>query len=713
MSKHTEHIVIIDDEQRMCESLSALLSSDSYQVTTFQDSSEALEKMVQKRIDLVITDIKMPKVSGLEVLEAVKKIDDGIPVILMTGYASMESAVEAISHGAYDYLMKPVEFARFELVVKRALEKRRDELDRLQLLEELKISNLILNRRIGELNALYEAGKSIGSTANLKELLKQIITLAAHVTDAQVGSIMLLDEDDQILTIEAAIGLEKKIMEETRLAVGESIAGHVAQTGEPLVIDDVESHKQFERNNQERYGAASLLCIPLMIKNKVIGVINIANKIDGGSFTENELRLLSTFASQAAIAVDDANQFERNLRRLTEFEILHDVNSRMSNIETMNDFRQMLVNKLSSVFPIDFTIWFDWNSSREILTPHGVSGINEIPLTESGGIDIHKVPREELAITDFSASELDLSDIAQLSKVMADCLSANQLYPTPQRPFMAIPILRRGELAHIFCIGAHSGRPYSNDDISLARLVISQTALMMEREKSLLNATRVMTMGNMISEISHDLRKPLTSIKGGLQVIRNRWPDVMEQSDFFKNVEDEVHRMNELVRELVDFSNPNKYQTEKSDLRHVVTRALELVAPDLKKSKIEYSVEFEDADWEIFANKNQVLEALLNLILNAVDAMPEGGKLSVTGLVERPDHKKVDYLAVKITDTGCGISKEQISRIFDRYFTTKETGTGLGLAVVERIISAHDGTLAVKSEENNGTTFTLFFPMKR
>ncbi len=713
MKKLIEHIVIIDDEQRMCDSLSALLSSDGYQVTTFQDSSEALEKISQKRVDLVVTDIKMPKVSGLEVLAAVKKIDDGIPVILMTGYASMESAVEAISKGAYDYLMKPVEFARFELVVRRALEKRRDELNRLQLLEELKISNLILNRRMGELNALYEAGKSIGSTANLKELLKQIITLASHVTDAQVGSIMLLDEDEQILTIEAAIGLDEKIVEDTRLALGESIAGHVAQSGQPLMIDDVESHKQFERINQERYGAASLLCIPLMIKNKVIGVINIANKMDGGSFTENELRLLSTFASQAAIAVDDANQFERNLRRLTEFEILHDVNSRMSTIETMNDFRQMLVHKLSSVFPIDFTIWFDWNASREILTPHGVSGIDEIPLTESGGIDIRKVPREELAISGFSISEIDLSDIDELSKKIADCLSANQLYPTPQRPFMAIPVLRRGELAHIFCIGAHFGRSYSNDDISLARLVISQTALMMEREKSLLNATRVMTMGNMISEISHDLRKPLTSIKGGLQIIRKRWPDIMQQSDFFKNVEDEVHRMNELVRELVDFSNPNKYQTEKVDLRQVISRALELVAPDLKKGKIEFSVEFEDAEWEVFVNKNQVLEALLNIILNALDAMPDGGCLAIEGLVEKPDHKKVDYLAVKITDTGCGIGKEQIPQIFDRYFTTKETGTGLGLAVVERIISAHDGTLAVTSEENKGSTFTLYFPLKQ
>jgi two-component system sensor histidine kinase HydH len=109
-------------------------------------------------------------------------------------------------------------------------------------------------------------------------------------------------------------------------------------------------------------------------------------------------------------------------------------------------------------------------------------------------------------------------------------------------------------------------------------------------------------------------------------------------------------------------------------------------------------------------NKNQIIEALLNLFINAIDVMPDGGSLSVTGAVGKPEHKEETYLALKITDTGPGISKEHLSSVFDRYFTTKETGTGLGLAVVERIVSAHSGTLSVTSEEGRGTTFTLYFP---
>jgi signal transduction histidine kinase len=215
----------------------------------------------------------------------------------------------------------------------------------------------------------------------------------------------------------------------------------------------------------------------------------------------------------------------------------------------------------------------------------------------------------------------------------------------------------------------------------------------------------------MISEISHDLRKPLTSIKGGLQIIKQRWPEMTEKSDFFGMVMDEIQRMNELVRELVDFSNPNKYQTEKVDLKDLVNRAAELVAPELRKSKISYESEFEDINWEAIINKNQILEAILNLFQNAIDAMPAGGKLKVHGLIEKPGHKKQNYLALRISDTGVGIKKENLSKIFDRYYTSKETGTGLGLAVVERIISAHSGTLTVQSTEGKGTDFTLYFPL--
>jgi signal transduction histidine kinase/FixJ family two-component response regulator/putative methionine-R-sulfoxide reductase with GAF domain len=711
MSDKTQRIVIIDDEKRMCDSLSALLSQSGYEVRTFQNPLEALDRINSEEVDLVVTDIKMPRMSGLDILQKVHEKDELLPVILMTAYATLSSAVEAVSKGAYDYLLKPIEFTQFELAIKRALDKRNSDRFRHRIVDDLKQSNEKLKRHVAELNALYEAGTSIGSAGNPKELLRKIVELAAKVTEAKVGSVMLLDDAGEYLTIEAAIGLTDEIIATTKLPLGSSIAGLVAQQGVPMIIDDVENDERFQRMNKERYGAASLLSVPLRIQNKVLGVVNMANKKDGGIFSADDLRLLSTFAGQVAVTVDDANQFEKNRRRLTEFEILHELNSELPKVETMNQFRRLLVDKLNRVVRIDCSIWFSYDSEADHLIPGAASGIEDIPVTESGCIDLNKVNPDSLKIDAPELADFDYSNINKLTEYLIDKIKSGNRIPCPKSVNMAIPITKSGELAEIVIFGSDNDRPYDGDDESLARLVISQAALMFEREKSLLNATRLVTMGNMISEISHDLRRPLTSLKGTLQIVRQKWPDAFEDTEYFKSAEEEIHRMNELVRELVDFSNPNKYQTQKVDLRSIIERASELTGPDLRKNNISFKKDFAKANWELILNKNQILEALLNLFLNAIEGMPEGGELSVTGLIERPDHKKTDYLAVKISDTGVGIKKEILSRIFERYYTTKETGTGLGLAVVERIISAHNGTLKVESTEGQGTTFTLYFPL--
>lgn len=710
MDKKTERIIIVDDEKRMCDSLSALLTGDGYEVKAFQQSPKAADFIRENGIDLVITDLKMPELGGLEILQVVKEVDSDIPVILITGYASLESAIEAVAHGAYDYLLKPVEFNYLELAVNRALEKRRSGLERLQLVEELKLSNMVLKSRMEELNALYEAGKSIGSTANLNELLRQIVVLASTVTEAQVGSIMLLDEHGEYLTIEAAIGLDDGIVASTKLPVGESIAGTVAQNGKPLIVKDVEESDRFKRINKEKYGSASLLCCPLHIKNKVIGVINMANKQSGETFSENDLRLLTTFASQAAIAVDDANQFEKNRRRMEEFKILHEISTELPNLQSLSDFRMMLIDKLIRIFPIDYSIWFNWDVDSRMLVPRGSSGKVNFPLTDSGSIDLRRIARDSICIGPIDTNDVDFHNIDDLSSYISKRLSGRDNFPQPKQSYMAMPILRGGELAHVFYIGSDREKPYSDDDISMARLVISQASLLFEKERSLLNATRLITMGNMMSEISHDLRRPLTSIKGSLQILKMKHPELTADSELFITADEEVHHMNELIRELVNFSDPNRYNTEKVDLRKIVIQAVELIGPDLRKKGIKYNSNFEDVEWDIIINKNQILEALLNLFMNAIDAMSDGGNLKIQGLIEKPDHKKQDYLALKIIDNGKGIKKENLSRIFDRYFTSKDTGTGLGLAVVDRIISAHNGTLSVVSKEGAGSTFTLYFP---
>jgi signal transduction histidine kinase/DNA-binding response OmpR family regulator/putative methionine-R-sulfoxide reductase with GAF domain len=710
MAGGSKKILVIDDEARMCESLDELLSNSGYAVTTTQSPTEAIDKIKAESFDLIITDIKMPDISGLEILKTAKKVDPETIVILMTGYASLESSLDAIKNGAFEYLLKPVEFSQLEISVKRGLEFREANLERRKLLDNLKTANVDLKNRLQDINALYEAGRSLAHASDLTELLRKIVKLASGVTEAEIGSLMLINPTNQYLTIEASIGLDPKLTETVKLPLGSSIAGYVAKRGEPLIVKNVEKDRRFKRINKERYTSASLLCVPLKISNRVLGVINMANRKNGTVFSRYELKLLTTFASQAAVAIDDARQFEDNLRKLKEFSILFELSRKLSTVGSVSAMRNAVFDYMKKLMPIDFALWFEWQPIQGSLKPVGATG-TDIPLTDSGSIDLSQVKSEEITLENLELGSFGFDDVEGFSLVLAEKIRECPAYPEPGLNFTALPVIQEGELKHVFCIGSHRERQYSTQEISLARLIISQASGLYEREKALLNATRLLTMGNMISEISHDLRKPLTNIKGWIQVLREKWPEVADDASFFGMVEEEIHRLNDLVKELVDFSKPHRYETEIKDIRSIIRRAADFIGPELRKKNITFSDDYADCSYEIAINKNQILEVFLNLFLNAADAMDKGGMLTVTGKIDRPSFKNADYLAITVSDNGHGIKKDNLPKIFDRYYTTKESGTGLGLAVVERIMAAHGGTLTVHSDVGEGTDFTLYFPL--
>jgi K+-sensing histidine kinase KdpD len=687
-----ERLLVIDDEKRMCNSLEELLTGSGFDVITFQDGDLAAQEIKTGRFDMIISDIKMPGMTGLDLLRIARKVDPQALVVLMTAYGSLESALEAINQGAYDYLLKPVEFPQLELVIKHGLEKRRLGRARSFLLTELQEKNRELGHRLEEINALYEAGKSLGSTIELNELLETIIRLATGVLHAKIGSIMLLDEDKKYLNIAAAIGLDPDVIKTTKLPIGSSISGYVAETKEPLFVGNVEKDPRFKRENrEERYGRASLLSVPLMVKQRVIGVINIAHKISGGEFGEHDLKLLTTFATQAAVAIDNASTFHQLKRRVEELSTLQEISDAMSRAGSVQNLQEIIFWGIRNLMPAEISLWFRWNEAEKTLTFVGGAGHSKITL--------------ELTI---KANPENISTPNQAKDLIMQNLPPKEESGVPTESFSTFFIHGEAGLAYVFCLASSAADCFSAEDEKIAGLIASQAASMYERERAILNATRLLTMGNMISEISHDMRKPLTSIRGGLQIMRSRWPELAEESDLFKMAEEEVHRLNELVRELVDFSNPNKYQTERIDLTRVISRAVQLVSRDLEKKEIDCQTEFEEGLPEIFVNKNQVMEMLLNLIINAIEAMNDNATLTLRA--SSYDLDNTEMVKVEVADTGCGIDKKDQAVIFDRYYTKKETGTGLGLAVVERIVSAHGGRIEVESEKNIGTTFTIYLP---
>ncbi len=693
MLEQNTRILVVDDEKGMCESLRTLLTKAGYEVTTADQGEEALKKISGDSFDLVLTDIKMPRIGGLDILKAARSKDEDALVILMTGYASLESAISAISQGAYDYLMKPLEFSDLKLTIERALDKRKADREKNELLTELKMKNLELKKRVAELNALHKAGTSLSTTEDLRVLLGKIVSLATKVMEAESGSIMLIQESDNVLTIEAAIGLEHDIVKSTRLELGSSIAGHVAQTGTPLVVKNIEKDSRFRHLRKKHYATKSLLCVPLRVKDKVLGVINLSDKEGGEAFTQGDLKLLTTFASQAAIAIDDAEQFTENLRKIEELEVLHDIAGRLSSVDDLEEICSLIFEQIRKMTPVEFALWFSWNEKASELVASLFRGC------QNG--------QKHISIS------ADKDDVLDAEKVNAKIKLAVKNHPDlagHADSMTSFPIVAERCVHGVLSVGNRQGRSLTQEQKRLISIIVSQSASVYEKQKSLMNATRLVTMGNLVSEITHDLKKPLTNIKGTLQLLREKWSNAKDKEKYFNLVEEEIFHLDGLVKEIVSFSNPYKYEMERKDIVSILSRALKLVERDLGNGNITLKKDLIEG-YHVLVDKNQIMEVFLNIVLNAIEAMPQGGELRVANNRYKAPQNGTDYIRVCIADTGCGIAPENLSRLFDRYYTTKKEGTGLGLAVVDRVIKAHGGNISVESELKKGTTFFVDLPV--
>jgi K+-sensing histidine kinase KdpD len=697
LERSTGRILIVDDEPRMTASLRALLSEEGHQTEGALSGEEAISRMNKTPFDVLIVDVRMPGVGGMEVLRAARAQNPDRPVIMMTAYASLESAVGAINEGAYDYLVKPVDLTEMRLTVRRAIEKHRLDLARTTLMEELEEKNRTLSRRVVELNALHEVGAALSTTGEIDRLLKAILNQATGVIGVNYGSIMLLNPERETLSVVAASASGVDRFDHLELPVGDSIAGHVTSTGEPLIIEDVESDTRFRRRNRPQFETKSLICAPLKTPNGVLGVINLSDKRDRQAFTREDLRLLVTLAAQAAMAIEDARHFQQVRRQLGEVTALHELSNRLAEVERTDQMVEAVFDTLIQLTGNDHVQWWEWQSDR--------SGI-ALRSCRAGEDSLR--PGEPL----FAPMTQDeLNDETFCGKAVVDLLRCSEPGCSIES-VLSVPVRSSEHPLGAFVVARCRKTPFSDHERHLVSLACSQAERIFERQRALLNATRLVTMGKMISEISHDLRKPLTNIRGSLQVLRGRVEPGPETSEILESTDHEIVRLATLVTELVDFANPKRYRTERRDPGPILRRAVGLIERGAAKHEITLTTDVPEQLPSIFCDENQIIEALLNILSNAIDAMPKGGTLAVkatVGVIEPDGGQK---LVISVRDNGHGMRPGEVSRIFERYYTTKSSGTGLGLAIVQRIIRAHGGEVRAESTPGEGTTFYLELPVR-
>lgn len=226
-----------------------------------------------------------------------------------------------------------------------------------------------------------------------------------------------------------------------------------------------------------------------------------------------------------------------------------------------------------------------------------------------------------------------------------------------------------------------------------------------QMEKEVARSRHLTSLASLAAGVAHEIRNPLSSIKGFAVYFRELFPENNEERSIADTMIAEVERLNRVISQLIEFARPLTLKREKTSFIDLIRHTLNLLAADIKKNRINVTIDAAPDPPQAEVDSDKVKQVLLNIFLNSLAAMKEGGDLTVKLTVLQ------DKIILIISDTGTGIEKKDLPRIYDPYFTSKPAGTGLGLAVVQKIMEAHGGTINVESTAGRGTDVRLQFPL--
>jgi FixJ family two-component response regulator len=285
-------ILALDDEKIVLESVSRILEEENYQVKTCRNGQEALETLKEGGFDILITDLKMPGMDGLQAMESMLEIDPDLSIIMFTAYSTVDSAVKAMKMGAVDYIRKPFTPDQLTELVAKIMNDRKARME----------------KRYRE-DTFAEIKNAIASTLNLKEVLDLIVQGVVKVMKVKGSSLSLMDKTREKLRIFASYGLSRNYVDKGPLDSSKSLSD-TTMNGKVVWIEDASTDSRVQYPAEaKREGIASILSVPLIVRNKVIGALRVYTS-ELRKFSEEESRFLFGFAEQVALAIENARSYE-------------------------------------------------------------------------------------------------------------------------------------------------------------------------------------------------------------------------------------------------------------------------------------------------------------------------------------------------------------------------------------------------------------------
>jgi PAS domain S-box-containing protein len=722
-----ERLLVIDSNPSDLKFLrDVILRPRGYIVFSAKDGEAGLQAALEHKPDLIIVERRLHRFSGMEVIEALRKKGSDIPFILITSESSEQAITRALRLGVRDYIVKPFSGEAILQAVERVLAEERKGRRRLD--KGIAEINKQLERRVKELSTLYQIGKAVTSLLDLEKVLNRIVEAAVFLTGAEEGFLLLVDEETGELTMRAGKGLGKKYAHGFRVRVTDSLSGQVVQTGKPIMVSSVQDEEKFKLKTG--YLVKSLLHVPLKVRDEVIGVLSVDNRLSPKTFTDNELYLLSALADYAAIAIENARLYQESYEeteRLTE--LLH-AQEETRLVEMPERERQETEGFISEIHS------------------HGEEAAHSIEEAER----LARGLRAQAAVADQLAQRLG----AQRSRVdqLAKTLSASPTLPPFTRelvpsergkvvggqldPMSAVlGSLSEGVMVsepggRIVMANAAAGRILGFPGTSLVGYDIQTICpdIRWKKNIQLLKLARagesspgaggkmeltmwmrgrmlVATLRRLESEtgdmlgiiatlrdvtlereaqrlreesgvaVSQELRPPMTSITCYTDLLLAETVGLIGnmQRKFLQRIQFSIHRMGAVLNELIDVKpvtvEQSEVQAKMADMVRFIDEAISEASAELRAKDIRLSLEVTEGLPPANADPDSIRQIITDLLSNAYQCTPQEGEISIRARVQEKEPEEsgesgLAHLVISITDSGGGIALEDQGRVFDQ-----------------------------------------------
>jgi len=563
------------------------------------------------------------------------------------------------------------------------------------------------NFRAKEINALLEISKAIASGLYLEDVLRLIVTVTANLMDSKICSLWILDEKDQKLNLKATQSISEEYLKERSLAIGEGVVGHVALYNQPMAIPNVLEEPLYkEKELAKKEGLVSMLSVPMCIKDRVIGVINCYTSYPH-SFSKSEEEMLTTVANQAALCIENSGLMET----LDIQEILRLVLEGVTKNIGFDRARLYLINEKKNLLECKMAVGIDEERIKGITLPLdpedsvvGRSIFEKQPfIIPDASTDqrVNPILKEKFNLHSLLVIPLMAKEKA-LGAIAADFVDPNKNITKEALESVMVFAQQAGLAIH----NAFMYQELKTFSQQMEEKIQKTTADLRKTEAQLIRSEKLAALGQLAAGIAHEIRNPLTSINILIHSLTKNFPSEDSHREDLNVIEEEIDRINEILDRFLRFAKPAVPLLERTEVASIFEETLQLIRPRMEKQRIHVQKEFQDLPM-ILMDREQIKQVALNLLLNAVQAMPRGGTLTLRG----QNSKDGQWITISIQDSGVGIPDEDMNKLFDPFFSTKEGGIGLGLSIAHRIIDQHHGKIEVESDPGKGTLFTIWLPI--